>query len=160
VTRTKDASNWSDSELDKLRHLWAEGWAAADIAWELGRVSRSAVLGKVRRLGLPYRRTPGVTSKGKVRRVKAAAPFRFLNLPRLPNPKPGDKRSLNGGAWEAIAGTTPVPLVDLEPGMCRWPIGKDSPYLFCGCGAIGTYCEYHAAVAQRRVPVAQLAEVA
>ena len=61
-------------------------------------------------------------------------------------PKPPSVRWENSKAWEALPGTSPVSLVDLEPGQCKWPIG-DKPILFCGAAADGVYCESHTAMA-------------
>lgn len=46
---------WSDFEVAQLKKLWAEGLIAKDIAAKIGR-SRAAVMGAVRRHGLPKRR--------------------------------------------------------------------------------------------------------
>jgi GcrA cell cycle regulator len=48
---------WSDEKIAELRVLWARGTSATIIAAAFGNVSRSAVLGKVHRLGLPHRNT-------------------------------------------------------------------------------------------------------
>ena len=50
-----DQRNWTQIEVDALRRLWSEGKAGAEIARTIGRVSRNAVIGKAKRLGLPYR---------------------------------------------------------------------------------------------------------
>lgn len=47
---------WTVRRVDKLMALWNEGYSGTEIAKELGGVSRSAVLGKAFRLGLPRRR--------------------------------------------------------------------------------------------------------
>lgn len=159
MSRTKDAANWSDSDIDRLRRMWSEGYQASDIAGALGRGSRSAVLGKVRRLGLPYRRTPTAEGRGPTnrkagkQRPERAMPFTILAMPLLPTPKAGDAKALKGAAWVALPGT--VSLADLEPGMCKWPIGETGPYLFCGCPTHGVYCEQHAAIATGRVPASE-----
>jgi len=48
---------WTDDKVAELRVLWARGTSATLIAAAFGDVSRSAVLGKVHRLGLPHRNT-------------------------------------------------------------------------------------------------------
>ncbi len=60
-----------------------------------------------------------------------------------------DATPLKPGAWTALSGSTPVPLHDLEPGQCRWPVGVDSPFLFCGGTALHgkIYCSTHHAIA-------------
>ncbi|MCC6863423.1 MAG: GcrA cell cycle regulator [Rhodobacteraceae bacterium] len=51
--------SWTDERIEKLKHMWAEGQSASQIAKELGNVTRNAVIGKVHRLGLSNRVTGG-----------------------------------------------------------------------------------------------------
>lgn len=48
---------WPDDRVKQLTMLWARGLSASQIAVQMGGVSRSAVIGKVHRLGLPKRST-------------------------------------------------------------------------------------------------------
>lgn len=48
---------WTDERVQLVTSYWAAGCSAAEIAEKLGDVSRSAVMGKVSRLGLPKRET-------------------------------------------------------------------------------------------------------
>lgn len=48
---------WTDERVQFVKSNWAAGCSAAEIAEKLGDVSRSAVMGKVSRLGLPKRET-------------------------------------------------------------------------------------------------------
>ena len=41
---------WTDERVDLLKNLWGEGKTAAEIAKELGEVTRNAVIGKAHRL--------------------------------------------------------------------------------------------------------------
>lgn len=53
-----------------------------------------------------------------------------------------------------------VPLLDLEPGMCRWPVGRPGAGLHCGHkteAARASYCAEHAD--KRRLAVVDPAEV-
>lgn len=45
-----------------------------------------------------------------------------------------------------------VPLLELEPHACRWPVGKPGAGLFCGCRAVAgrRYCADHADKAKLR----------
>ena len=43
---------WTEQDTLRLRQLWSQGYSAAEIAREIGAASRSAVLGRVHRLGL------------------------------------------------------------------------------------------------------------
>lgn len=51
---------WPPERTTKLAALWASGQSAGRIADQLG-VTRSAVMGRVRRLGLPKRGNPVIT---------------------------------------------------------------------------------------------------
>lgn len=46
---------WPDSRVEQLRSLWKTGASASEIGAALGGVSRNAVVGKAKRLGLPFR---------------------------------------------------------------------------------------------------------
>lgn len=151
--RTQGASNWTPAMEETLRVHWEiNGFTAAEIASRMGLVSRNAVIGKVRRLGLSFRtyhRTtpsrPKAPPKPRKSRAGPPKPTRtFKPLPILVEPSPGDQRRLAGLAWEAAPGAPPVSLIDLEAGMCKWPIGETKPFLFCGHPATaGVYCQQH-----------------
>ena len=49
---------WNDERIAALTRLWKEGYSAAQVARELGGVSRSAVIGKIHRLGIAGRDAP------------------------------------------------------------------------------------------------------
>src|SRR5579864_9416507 len=50
--------DWSEERIEALTKLWREGFSASQVARQLGGVSRSAVIGKVHRLGLAGRDAP------------------------------------------------------------------------------------------------------
>ena len=50
-------SGWTTARTETLVKLWEAGVSGDEIAWRMGDVSRSAVLGKVFRLGLTKRRS-------------------------------------------------------------------------------------------------------
>lgn len=115
---------WPADHLELARAMWADGRRVREIAQAVGR-SRSSVIGKMRRVGAA--RHP----EAKVHRSEVGMGSPSVAL-------------LRSKAWRALPGTSPVPLVDLERGMCRWPIG-DKPVLFCGCATKdeATYCPTH-----------------
>jgi superfamily II DNA or RNA helicase len=55
-TSSKISSPWSQERVNKLTEMWREGYSANQIAKALGNVSRNAVIGKVKRVGLMSRR--------------------------------------------------------------------------------------------------------
>lgn len=62
--------------------------------------------------------------------------------------------------WEALSGSAPVSIEDHREHTCRWPVGLERPFLYCGAVALdgGSYCASHAAVAFRPVPPARRKE--
>src|SRR5579863_3287006 len=50
--------DWNEDRIATLSKLWREGYSASQVARQLGDVSRSAVIGKVHRLGLAGRDAP------------------------------------------------------------------------------------------------------
>ncbi|WP_339872976.1 GcrA family cell cycle regulator [uncultured Brevundimonas sp.] len=142
------ASAWTEDRIDRLRTLWLEGHSAARIARELGAgLTRSAVLGKVHRMGL---------SAGRPRPRGASAVVRS---------PPRDRRPPFTPVSEAIAGPAAVPnqgrttLLSVRRCECRWPFGDPKAEGFSLCGRPverGAFCGPHAAVAYR--PVRQTPE--
>ena len=51
------ASVWPYKRVEMLRQLWLNGVSAGEIAKQIGDVSRNAVIGKAKRLGLPFNST-------------------------------------------------------------------------------------------------------
>ena len=156
-------ANWTEERCDRLRDLWASGASCRQIAIELGEgVTRNAVIGKVRRLELPQRLHVSPRTNARYRKGHAKPAFNKpkkgtfrpgLQLPVLPEAEPGDMEALLGNAWAALPNSMPRPLLAVaKDNGCRWPIGEDRPYLFCGEPIHkGSYCAAHAAVAFRPI---------
>jgi GcrA cell cycle regulator len=132
---------WTEKVENDLRRLWASGESAAVIGAHLG-VSRSAVLGKARRLHLALRRGD--------RERKPHTETKVPRVPRAPKePKPSQRAPLfarpEGNAWDPVPGTVPLPLLDLQRGQCKWPVSQDAPFLFCAAPAEEgrPYCAHH-----------------
>lgn len=128
---------WPPRAVERLRQLWADGHKSQQIANLFG-VSRAAVCGKVRRLGLPQR-TRGTRPKvAKLRLVHAAEPI--IHNPRY---------TYHEKPFQPLPGSKPQILANITPNACRWPIGGQGADMLC-CGqekARGAYCEEHATVA-------------
>jgi GcrA cell cycle regulator len=149
---------WTEKRLETLQTMWGEGNSASQIANRLGGVTRNAVIGKVRRLGLAPRKT---TSRKQGQRAGAEgapvagggvvrAPIQyelpFLSMPTAKQPK---------APAPAVETTSPAPLrgnvLDLKECMCRWPIGdpRSADFHFCARQKAGgsSYCEHHSRIA-------------
>lgn len=135
------ASAWTADRVDRLKILWLQGKTADQIARDLANgISRSAVLGKVYRMGLSSGRAVP-TVKSDVR--PKAAPIRpaALMSASFADPVPPPQRGI----------TTVLSVRRCE---CRWPFGEPGSDAFSLCGrrvARGVYCGPHGQIAYRPV---------
>lgn len=166
--------NWHQSgAIDILRKLWGNGLPASAIAGQLmaqfkGDLTRSAVLGKVHRLGISVRAHGQVNPTSCPLNLRPRKPARIAQVFMLPvnhgdEPRGGCDVSLpppvirtaaapppptpidpGASPWEALPGTQPVPLLALESHHCRWPVGE----LFCAATKLdgSSYCPHHAGI--------------
>ncbi len=139
--------DWNEERTATLRKLWLEGMSASQVARQLGGVSRSAVIGKVHRLGITVRDVPArsrttirtaVRAQPRARLVRDVAPA-TRSAPRL----------------EAVEMAPTATILGLETHSCRWPIGNPDSHDFGFCGrektARASYCDDHARGAFRRL---------
>ena len=134
------ASVWNDDRIGRLKTLWSEGQSAAQVSRDLGHgITRSAVLGKVHRLGL---------SAGRAA-VPAKAP---------PRPAPASLRRAAVPVIQAdveVAGDPQAGAATLQSvgrRQCRWPLSDPGAADFSLCGrpvARGAYCGPHGGIAYR-----------
>jgi GcrA cell cycle regulator len=145
-------SSWTIARLARAQSMWKDGRTASEIAAALGGVSRSAVLGKLRRLGLLGTREPQkahfkprprltVIQGGKAEKRRAtprSTKKRFFSVASLP--AVGEQASLG------------IRIGDIGEHACRWIAGDPrSGGTCCGHPAVGTlsYCGHHARRAYR-----------
>jgi GcrA cell cycle regulator len=164
---------WTKERVESLKKLWADGLSARRISHRMGGVSRNAVMGKVHRLGLPGRAT---AFRQQVRRaarfgahgndrngVGAQAVHTPLQY-QLPlfetEPAPREKimprrlpaRDEQRQSPISKAAKRRIKLLDLQDGMCRWPLGDPNAasFHFCGCQTDdGPYCAHHTRLAHQ-----------
>ena len=112
--------SWTDERVSLLRKMWVEGKTAAEIAKELGGVTRNAVIGKAHRLKLSNRVSPIQQNKKPVAPAKPPVEKKIEKILLQDNSKPG------------------IDLLDLKNSMCCWPKGdpRDENFGFCGEEAI------------------------
>lgn len=136
---------WDDEKIQQMATMWAEGVTASTIAARIGAVSRSAVIGKLHRLGLtgtqprrdgrPHRNRPKHSMKrAEPRKVKASAKLHLREEPLPPAAETDIAR---------------VSMDDSTDKLCKWPCAefKDmSTPFYCGCAVTPglPYCEHHA----------------
>mgnify|MGYP000750564502 CR=1 FL=1 len=138
-------SEWTEHRVEALKSLHHQGQSASQIAKRLGGVSRSAVLGKLHRLGLLRHRRVNASPLQIDRRLRQRAGIERRTAPIRKSKK------LRAVLLDCVA-VEPlrVGLMDLGHGMCRWPVNDDRPHLFCGnpwMGEHGPYCAAHKALA-------------
>ena len=137
------ASAWTEDRIDRLKTLWLEGQTAEQIARDLANgITRSAVLGKVYRMGLSAERTASPPRPGRPPRAARAPSER---------PAPAPRSSVEPEPSEEIGIATLLSVRRLE---CRWPLGdpREPAFALCGRGvARGAYCAWHAEIAYRPV---------
>ncbi len=150
--------DWSEERTAALKKLWMEGLSASQVARQLGGVSRSAVIGKVHRLGITVREVP-VRQRTSVRspsRIQARQrPTREITT-AAPRVAPRFER-----IEEDLLPTSGI--LELGAHSCRWPIGnpEGDDFGFCGRPKLttrGSYCEQHTAGAFRRLGNASAVE--
>lgn len=128
--------SWTDDRIALLKKLWGEGRTAAEIADQLGGVTRNAVIGKAHRLKLSNRVSPIQENKQK-------------SSPAAPAVKAPEKKIQK--LLEQDNNRTGIPLSELGPRMCRWPFGdpKEERFGFCAAQQVEglPYCPEHAKVA-------------
>lgn len=129
--------SWTDERVALLKKLWVEGKTAAEIAKELGGVTRNAVIGKAHRLKLSNRVSPIQQNKKPApKQAPAVAANSEKKIQKII-----EQDNLRKG----------VDLMELNPRMCRWPLGdpRDENFSFCGGSSLEglPYCSDHAKVA-------------
>jgi len=146
--------SWTEERVSLLKKLWGEGHTAAEIAKQLGGVTRNAVIGKAHRLKLSNRVSPIQQNKKpanknverkttkKVSPVSSASSHNIGSMTSAPKNVNVTYSNKNGELYS---------LMDLKPRMCRWPCGdpKHDDFGFCGDASMPglPYCEEHAKLA-------------
>jgi GcrA cell cycle regulator len=159
-------SPWRDeAKVALLRKMIAKGAFRSDIARALG-VTRSAVIGKAKRLGLSLPGSAGEearaaaarrwSARSRAKRCRKANASVMLVTDSDPqvkaeigNPRLGQRRHAADNATTPETRRAPLmlTLLELTPHSCRWPFGDpDRPgFGFCGHARAkgSSYCEAH-----------------
>lgn len=172
--------NWTDERVERLKKLWADGRSASFAAKELGgdQLTRSAVLGKIHRLGLPPR-AADVKVMNWTQANRAKAQTQAKRQPGTPNVRkttfnthPADRKptlvfnthpgaDATHGIERAPTIPQPEPTAGLRTtltvafrGECKWPMsGEGAEMTLCGCRAVPErpYCLAHEAKSRNPV---------
>lgn len=120
------SEEWNDDQVAELRTMFEKRLTAGTIAERTGR-TRNAVIGKLGRLGLHANKNRPAGIKFGIARDARADRIRARKAAaELPPPVPVE-RFINRPA----PGYRGKPMIELEPGECRYPIGEPV-LLFCG----------------------------
>ena len=120
---------WTPENLDWLKRLWFEGKSGGIIAREMGQgFTRSAIMGKARRLGLMGRGKPPNHHSKHTEMVKKPPKKRIRKLALKAPPRPVIVRPPPPASG--------VPLLELEAWHCRSVTGHSNDRyglaVFCG----------------------------
>ena len=148
--------DWTAEAIARLTAFWDEGHSTAEIGRRMG-ISKSAVVGKAHRLGLPPRPSP-IRGKGTGERPRARERARIrqgdTSLPPLHPATDGTPLPPPPPAAPAKP-PAPMPARPTRQEPCCWPIGEPGTRGFRMCDAPAQprkpYCAEHAGVAY--VPV-------
>jgi len=147
-------TDWTEARVKILRALWADGWTGAQIGKKFGK-SRSAILGKIHRLGLmrktrpPPPPQPATTGPVVAKPItKPKAPPNTMAVTLAPRIVPRPRVVVSSAP--PLVGMRMLPLLELEANWCRWPEDGDPQvkgigFLFCAADAVEgqPYCPAH-----------------
>ncbi|MEC9345100.1 MAG: GcrA family cell cycle regulator [Pseudomonadota bacterium] len=133
-------AGWTEERVSRLKELWGTGMTAAQIADELGEVTRNAVIGKANRLGL--------SKPGRPRITKAKPSVRQRIMRPAMKPEPEDV------VPQEPVSPPPPPGALPQHRRCQFPIGHpgESDFHFCDHETMTgkPYCTYHCTIAYRQ----------
>lgn len=150
---------WTPEQDDALRALFAKKLAYASIGERLGGLTKNAVCGRIKRLGLAEvkgprnqpRMTPeqraqrkliqrAIDAQKKRERRREAAKTATVTIRR--------QRFVEKPVNDMIETALHLSLIDLQPHHCRYPYSLSGGFTFCGHNKAegSSYCAPHAAL--------------
>lgn len=144
---------WTAAEVETLTTMWSGGVTSRGIAAVLGK-SRSAILGKLNRLG-GYKRpkSPGATRSDMAIKPRSPGAERMRKWREVHR---GERYIRPRAEMRQVAPVaeprceTNVTIYELTENHCRWPLGEPAhDMLYCGGPAIKglPYCGHHSKLA-------------
>ena len=155
---------WNDQRITRLKFLWGEGMTCAAIAEDMGAPSRSAIIGKVHRLGLSQRcnkvSAAELERRAEVRNRRAEARAARGMFPGRARPKMQEREPVIKIAVAPFIGSLEIPFAELDAfkagdaNQCRF-IAAEIPgpdYLACGNPTLPgeSYCGHHHGIVYNR----------
>lgn len=153
--------SWTEERVETMLKLREDGLTCSQVAKRLD-VSRSAIIGKLHRLGISHDQMPkhngGGMAKPTSRDARARKRVLTPKISQVRRPSAVVREELPtqqlppAFAEEASRG---VALLDLTPKSCRWPLGdpRDESFRFCGADRVigKPYCLNHCCAAYQGV---------
>lgn len=146
IPYTSRNTPWSPEKVDRLKELLPQGLSAADIARDIG-VSRSAVLGKIFRMG--------ISSVAKKKAWTRSSAEEIAKRKQLAEQRRSEFACNEITELTPEQSATAVGFWKLADTHCKWPVSGDARDLdsmkFCGAQPIkGTaYCLHHQFMAHK-----------
>jgi hypothetical protein len=130
---------WELAAIEKLRKLAYSGrMSAQEIGLELG-VSRSSVIAKMKRNGIPSK---FIETRSTIIQNQKKPKYQKI-LKTKPNMQYVNHESFNSPTMYSQT------LLELDYNSCHWPVQDKAgiAHLFCGLPCEGSYCNYHKGIA-------------
>jgi GcrA cell cycle regulator len=139
---------WTEERVTELKTRWTIGESARQIWCAMGAVSRSAVIGKVHRLKLPFRATKHNNS------AKRSNANRHRHSRKTVHHVDGRVFIVRGEAMTEDpippSFVNPKTIMQLRDHHCRWPgTGRGIDMLYCAAHVVDgySYCAAHCRIA-------------
>lgn len=137
-------TTWTEARLARLVELWNAKSSATQIAEQLGGgLTRSAVVGKLFRLGLSRSSADRQTARADGARLTRRK--QRIAQGRSPGPPPLRPDFAPKGLSCRVKPLL-IDIMSLKPASCRWPYPTQEGMRFCGHGrqaGEGPYCADH-----------------
>jgi GcrA cell cycle regulator len=140
---------WDGESVERAKAMFADGKTSRQIANAIGGgLSRSAVSGKLHRLGLvsPMTRSQAISVGRKSQPTGARPSLRChdIALQKFKAPRDEPKPATDESGARYTLETVPF------TGACKWPHGdpQRADFHVCGNPCGGVYCDHHAARAR------------
>lgn len=152
---------WTDENIATLKRLWVGGHTCTQIAKRMGGgLTRNAIIGKVRRLGLSYRSGPNGSGFEGVNRARKVAKLHqkkstfgaksHSRQKRAPGTMPPATHPGSPALDLPSENTKRVSLFETGDSKCKWPLWGDGDDHRDCCGLpvkTGPYCAHHMQIA-------------
>lgn len=136
---------WTDDRVARLKQLHAANFSFAQIAADLGGITRNAAIGKAGRLGLSCK---GWSPNSRPKPVKSSKPRKQRFFARAATKITAEQAAIKCSEITPLL----VGLLDLQLNECRYPFG-DGPFLFCArqTAVETSYCSEHQALCMKHL---------